>query len=120
MALRRVTGQEDGSLEAENNVEDENETGVSIFLNASIFTHILTHCFRKVLHMVDSQDYCNKSSVIWLTRSNRDMQGSQRVTALSSMKLKRRMKFGDVKNVCLYVLKGPLKTLYCDVLAEDR
>lgn len=43
MALRRVTGQEDGSLEAENNVEDENETGVSIFLHAAIFTHILTH-----------------------------------------------------------------------------
>lgn len=43
MALRRVTGQEDGSPEAENKVEDENETGVSIFLHAAIFTHILTH-----------------------------------------------------------------------------
>jgi hypothetical protein len=60
--------------------------------------------------MADSQDSCNKSSVIWLTRPNRNIQGSQRVTALSSINLKRCMKFGDVKNVCLYVLKGPLKT----------
>lgn len=35
MALRRVTGQADGSPEAENKVEDENETAVSIFLNAA-------------------------------------------------------------------------------------
>lgn len=36
MALRRVTGQEDGFPEAENTVEDENENVVSIFLNAAV------------------------------------------------------------------------------------